>query len=709
MAGTGRGHPPGTAEPPRDGRAPARRTAPTDHAAVPSRRPRAGARERVWGRGGPPHTRGGEAQRRGESGMNPDPLRAGTGDREPAGRETTHRANGLGGRDGRRPPPDERRRRRGPGRREKTGPRACSQTRGGRSERGGRDVNDDDDTRTVFPSRDVRGDAATHDARTGPDLGVGESHRPEPPPPPHRRRKSTRKRGVSHRQAPNPVRWRFPTRDAPPRRTTTTGPEESPDAPGPADPPPRRRRRTSAKPPSLARFPRRARSPPLTPSLARTPPPRQTRPPPPKESPPAATGPDASGDAPGDDRPPFSPKAAPEREVTTPQSQNRIPDPEEGRVNRCSPTVGTPPGRGSEATSTRHATGATHARDARGEAAVRGNGKDGEAREGPLAAGTDGGRVGPGSPPPPSPALPARLRAPTEVRTHPRGSGGNRGPAALGRARTRPLRSPPRVTHVPGSDTHGTPASRTRSLVPRGSSPDSERGGAGRSGRHKRSGFPPRQRRDAARGATRSKLRASGVQGVTGRPQARPLIGSLEKALFLTEGGRDRTRPDEPPAAAAQEQGERHTHRSMISSAARWGGSAVSVRLFSFPFRGAFLSVRGQGGPDREKAYYVRGPPRARPASPATPTGSAPGGEAFLVSIIDRPPLTVRRKLKGPAATAQHHRTLTAYGRRQCAVGRSPDLTRGPSYRSRLDPLFAHTRGHLNPREEHTHLAEEHR
>lgn len=136
MAGTGRGHPPGTAEPPRDGRAPARRTAPTDHAAVPSRRPRAGARERVWGRGGPPHTRGGEAQRRGESGMNPDPLRAGTGDREPAGRETTHRANGLGGRDGRRPPPDERRRRRGPGRREKTGPRACSQTRGGEKREG---------------------------------------------------------------------------------------------------------------------------------------------------------------------------------------------------------------------------------------------------------------------------------------------------------------------------------------------------------------------------------------------------------------------------------------------------------------------------------------------------------------------------------------------------------------------------------------------
>lgn len=516
--------------------------------------------------------------------MNPDPLRAGTGDREPAGRETTHRANGLGGRDGRRPPPDERRRRRGPGRREKTGPRACSQTPGGEKREGEEETSTTTTTRgRSFPSRDVRGDAATHDARTGPDLGVGESHRPEPPPPPHRRRKSTRKRGVSHRQAPNPVRWRFPTRDAPPRRTTTTGPEESPDAPGPADPPPRRRRRTSAKPPSLARFPRRARSPPLTPSLARTPPPRQTRPPPPKESPPAATGPDASGDAPGDDRPPFSPKAAPEREVTTPQSQNRIPDPEEGRVNRCSPTVGTPPGRGSEATSTRHATGATHARDARGEAAVRGNGKDGEAREGPLAAGTDGGRVGPGSPPPPSPALPARLRAPTEVRTHPRGSGGNRGPAALGRARTRPLRSPPRVTHVPGSDTHGTPASRTRSLVPRGSSPDSERGGAGRSGRHKRSGFPPPPK--TGRGEGRHPVEATRI-GRSGRDGETPSTPShriaREGTFFLTEGGRDRTRPDEPPAAAAQEQGERHTHRSMISSAARWGGLRYPVRLF-FP------------------------------------------------------------------------------------------------------------------------------
>lgn len=112
--------------------------------------------------------------------MIPDPLRAGSGDREPAGRETTHRANGLGGRDGRRPPPDERRRRRRPGHREKNRAVRVLANAGERREGG---EGDDDDTRTVFPSRDVRGDAAAHDAQTGPDLGDGESHRPEPPPP----------------------------------------------------------------------------------------------------------------------------------------------------------------------------------------------------------------------------------------------------------------------------------------------------------------------------------------------------------------------------------------------------------------------------------------------------------------------------------------------------------------------------------------------
>lgn len=106
MAGTGRGHPPGTARPPRDGRAPARRTAPTDHAAVPSRRPRAGARERVWGRGGPPHTHAAARRNAGESGMIPDPLRVGSGDRD-TGRagDDTPRQRAWRERDGRRPPP----------------------------------------------------------------------------------------------------------------------------------------------------------------------------------------------------------------------------------------------------------------------------------------------------------------------------------------------------------------------------------------------------------------------------------------------------------------------------------------------------------------------------------------------------------------------------------------------------------------------------
>lgn len=154
MAGAGRGHPPRTAEPPRDGHAPARRTAPTDHAAVPSRRPRAGARERVWGRGGPPHTHAAAWRNAGESGTIPEPLRAGPGDREPAGRETTHRANGLGGRDGRRPPPGREAEAEGTGRpRITTGPRACSQTRG----RGGRGEERRTTTRARSSPRGTRG------------------------------------------------------------------------------------------------------------------------------------------------------------------------------------------------------------------------------------------------------------------------------------------------------------------------------------------------------------------------------------------------------------------------------------------------------------------------------------------------------------------------------------------------------------------------
>lgn len=674
MAGTGRGHPPGTAAPPRDGRAPARRTAPTDHAAVPSRRPRAGARERVRGRGGPPHARGSEAQRRGER-DDPGPAPGGVG-RPGTGRagDDTPRQRARRERRTAAAPQDERRRRRGPGRREKAG-RARSQTRG----RGGRGGRDDDDTRTGLPLEGREGGRRGPRRSDGPGpRGRGESSTGAPAA--ATGGEKARKRGVSHRQAPNPVRWRFPTRDAPSRRTTTTGPEESPDAPRPADPPPRRGRRTPAKPPSLARFPETARSLPLAPSRT-DPPPRQTRPPPPKEGPPAATGPDASGDAPGDDRPPFSPKAAPEREVTTPQSQNRIPDPEEGRVNRCSPNVGTLPGRGSEATSTRHATRATHARDARDEAAVRGNGKDGEAREGPLAAGTDGGRVGPGSPPPPKP----RSFFPLGSAPRPRrrrtlggaGESGSRGTRACAHAApsfptTGNTSQAPTRTARRRHDTLSRPAWFLPGLGARRRGPQRET---------RARVFPP-QRRDAARG-TRPKLRASGGQGVPGRPQARPLIGSLEKAIFLTEGGRDGPGPTSLRPRQRKSRGS--DTRTPLDDLERGeaGGPAVSVRL-SLPLPGAFLSVRGQGGPHREKAYYRRGSPESQAClSDDTHRVCTRRGR----HSVSHRQTTFNGDKKTKKAGRDRSTPPDAHrlnGRRRRVVGRSPDLTGWPRESHRL-------------------------
>lgn len=274
--------------------------------------------------------------------MNPDPLRAGSGDREPAGRETTHRANGLGGRDGTAAAPGREAEAEGTGNAaKKPGRRARARKRGGRGGRGGRD--DDDDTRTVFPSRDVRGDAAAHDARTGPDLGVrGESSTGAPAAAPE----------VKKHASGGYLTARHPTRcgGGSPHETRLPGGRrrgrKSPQTHlSRRDPPPRRRRRTSAKPPSLARFPKRAKLASRTLSHGprrRDRRARRRR----RKSPPAATGPDASGDAPGDDRPPFSPKAAPEREVTTPQSQNRIPDPEEGTGQPLLPNRGNAAGEG---------------------------------------------------------------------------------------------------------------------------------------------------------------------------------------------------------------------------------------------------------------------------------------------------------------------------------------------------------------------------
>ena len=211
VAGTGRGHPSGTAEPPRDGRAPARRTAPTDHAAVPSRRPRAGARERVWSRGGPPtHTRqrGATPGRAGRSRTRSGRGRE-TGNR-PGGRRHTAPTGLAGETDGGRP----RTRGGGGGDRDtaKKPGRARTRKRGG--EAGGRGKR-----------RRRHADGLPLEGREGGRRGPRRSDGPGPRgrgesstgTPAARRTggEKARKRGVSHRQAPNPVRWRFPTRDAP--------------------------------------------------------------------------------------------------------------------------------------------------------------------------------------------------------------------------------------------------------------------------------------------------------------------------------------------------------------------------------------------------------------------------------------------------------------------------------------------------------------
>lgn len=321
--------------------------------------------------------------------MIPDPLRAGSGDREPAGRETTHRANGLGGRDGRRPPPGREAEAEGTGTpRKNRGPLRVLANAGERQERGERD---DDDTRTVFPSRDVRGDAAAHDARTGPDLGDGESHRPEPPPPaaPEEKKKHASGGYLTARHptrcgggSPHETRL-FPPRGRRRRRRGRKSPQTHLS---------RRTHRHAAddgRPLSLlpSRGSRNTRSLASRTLFSHGPTAETDAPAAAGGRPPAATGPDASGDAPGDDRPPFSPKAAPEREVTTPQSQNRIPDHEEGRVNRFSPTVGTLPGRGERGDlHTAHNTS-----DARTRRARRGRGPRERQRRGSAGGTARGG------------------------------------------------------------------------------------------------------------------------------------------------------------------------------------------------------------------------------------------------------------------------------------------------------------------------------
>ncbi|XP_057617196.1 serine/arginine repetitive matrix protein 2-like [Chionomys nivalis] len=519
---------------------------------------------------------------------------AATGNRQSGRRHTA--PTGLAGETGGGPPPGREAEAEGTGTPRKAGPRACSETRRERreGERG-------DDTRTGFPSRDGRGDAAAHDARTGRTSGTGRVIDRSP----HRRRtggkKKARKWGVSHRQAPNPVRWRFPTRDAPSRRTTTTtGPEESPDAPRTADPPPRRRRRTSAKPPSLARFPKRAKPASLAPSRT-DPPPRQTRPPPPKD-PPAATGPDASGDAPGDDRPPFSKGRTRER-GHDPAKPEPDPRPRGGTGQPLLPNRGNAAGEGERGDShTAHNTS-----DARTRRAQRGRGPRERQRRGSAggtARGGHGRRTGgtrePTATQPRS--LPCSAPRPDRGAYAPSGERGDRGPAALGRAHTRPLRSPPRVTR-PGLR-HDTPASRhallSRVVPPRTRSEEARAAVGDTNARVS----PPKD--GTRRGAPGRSYAHREVRACWGDQAGRRETPSTpahriarEGTLFsLRAGGTDPARRASG-RGSARAGGATHTPLDDLERSEA-GGPAVSARLL-LPFRGAFLSVRGHRGPDREK------------------------------------------------------------------------------------------------------------
>lgn len=485
MAGTGRGHPPGTAAPPRDGRAPARRTAPTDHAAVPSRRPRAGARERVRGRGGPPHARGSEAQRRGER-DDPGPAPGGVG-RPGTGRagDDTPRQRARRERRTAAAPQDERRRRRGPGRREKAG-RARSQTRG-RGGRGGKrrrrhaDGSSPRGTRGGTPRPTTLGRART----SGTGRVIDRSPRRR-----HRRRKSTQAGGISppgtqpgavavpHTRRAFPEDGRRRGRKSPQthlgRRTHRHAADDGRPLsllPSRGSPKPReaclshplarthRRDRRARRRRGKALRRRRA---PTRPATRRETTDRRSlqRPHPRERSRPrkARTG-----------------SPTPRRDGSTAAPQT---------WERCRGGGARRPPHGTQHERRTHATRATRPRSA-GTAKT---GKRGRVRS-RRARTVDG--WGPGAHRHPSPALSSRSAPrPDRGAGAPSGERGNRGPAALGRARTRPLRSRPRVTRPRLRHARHAGVT-TRSLAPRGSSPDSERGGAGRSGRQHKLGFSP--------------------------------------------------------------------------------------------------------------------------------------------------------------------------------------------------------------------------
>ena len=462
----------------------------------------------------------------------------------------------------------------------------------------------------------------------------------------------------------------------------TTGPEESPDAPRPTDPPSTaadRGRRPLSLFPSRG-SPKRAGASSSFPT--RTDPTFETDAPAADEGPPAATGPDASGDAPETTDRRFSKGRARER-GHGPATPEPDPRPRGGTGHRCSPIVGTLPGRGgarrlhTARRNERH-TRTRRARRGRG----RGNGKDGEAREGPLAAGTDGADGwDPGAHRHPAPLFPLGS-APRGVRT-PSHSGerGDRGGSRGARARARrgPLRPPTTGNNIPGSGTarrrHGT-----LSFAPRGSSPDSERGGAGRSG-HTNARVPPPKVGTRRGEPGQSYAHRAGHGAGRGDPRrvrretpSTPFHRIAREGTFLAEGGRDGPDPTSRRPRQPQERGKR---RSMISNVARRGGSAVSVRasLYLFPSGGAFSSVTRTGGTGPRKSInYKLGPPRARPLRHHPPALHRTGRHSIRLTL--KPTSNGEKNRKGrPRQLNTTTRRSKAYGRRQRVVGRSPDLT----------------------------------
>ena len=105
------------------------------------------------------------------------------------------------------------------------------------------------------------------------------------------------------------------------------------------------------------------------------------------------------------------------------------------------------------------------------------------------------------------------------------------------------------------------------------------------------------------------------------------------------------------------------------------------------------MSVRGQGGPDREKAYYTEEVPR-EPGLPLRqhPPGLHQAGRHSFKVNRQSPPLTVRRKSK--KAGRDHSTPPNAHSLREKAarggpLARSHEMAvREPSLTARLDPLF---------------------